>query len=111
MANIDALYTGNTGLSATFGNEDVSQDQEEVISEQKRQIAELMPSVAAMLQTCDDEIAAISDIRAYIKTIGNRPTKSQLEAEYAGRELAIGFIERFKQSLLAQVSNAEQVAK
>jgi hypothetical protein len=108
MGAIDYLNTGNSGIVQTFGNEEVADSQIEAVEEQKREVSELLPSVKQILTVIDEEIAAVADIRAYMKLIGTRPTKAQIEQEYAARELFIGMAERLKTSIANKVADVEQ---
>ena len=105
MGIFDQLSTGNSAV--TFGNEEPDESQQEVVETQARELAELLPSIKSVLATIDAEIAAVSDIRAYMKTLGNRPTKAQLEQEYAARELFITMAERLKLNIANRVSDVE----
>lgn len=112
--NIDYLSTGNSGVEPTFGNEEQSPEQTEAINEQQRQLAELLPSVQHIIDACDDEIDAISDIRSYKKDIGELTTEVKRQAfmdEMRARELYIAYIERLKTSIQERISNAENEAK
>jgi hypothetical protein len=102
----DYLNTGNTGQ--TFGNEEVPQVVDEAIEEQRLELAQLLPSVQAILDTIDAEINAICDIRAYVKTLGARPTAADIKAEYAARELFIGMADRLKTNIANKVSDVER---
>ncbi len=102
----DQLTTGNANID-TFGNEGITHEVDEAIQQQRQEAQELLPSIKAILATLDEEIAAISDIRAYLKTLGTRPTKAQIEAEYAARELYITMIERLKLNIGNRVADYE----
>jgi hypothetical protein len=117
MANIDALHTGNSGIEPTFGNEDTSTEQQEAVSEQQRQLAELLPGVQHIIDACDEEIEAVSDIRSYIsqemKAFSGKSAstvKDKYEAlmhEYHARELYISYIQRLKTTIAERVHTAE----
>ena len=107
MNQFDFLNTGNTGV--TFGNEDTPEVLDAALQQERLEIAELLPSVQGMLATIDAEIAAVSDIRAYIKTLGVRPTKAQVEAEYAARELFISMCERMRINITNRLSDLERM--
>lgn len=102
----DYLSTGNTGQ--TFGNEEVPQVVDEAIEQQRLEIAQLLPNVQAILDTIDGEVAAVSDIRAYIKTLGTRPVATEIKAEYAARELFIAMCERMKVNITNRLADVEQ---
>lgn len=104
------LATGNSALSPTFGNEDVQEIKEEAISEQRQVLAELLPGVKYIEDACEAEIAAISDIRAYIKSLGGNARGEAIQDEYRARELYIGFLNRLKTDISDKVSMAEQEA-
>ena len=48
QAPVDMLHTGNSGYEPTFGNEEVSAEQQEAVAQQQAEIAELMPGVEAI---------------------------------------------------------------
>lgn len=101
----DFLNTGNTGV--TFGNEETTDLKQELVSEQAQQAQELLPSVKAILATLDAEIAAIADIRAYMKSLGPKPSASVVTQEYRARELYIEMIERLKLNIGNKVADYE----
>ncbi len=105
MANFDVLSTGNTGQ--TFGNEATPEVNTEAIEAQQAAIASLMPSVQAILDTLDAEVAAISDIRAYMTSLGPKPSAAVLSAEYRARELFIEMIGRLKSSITNKLADVE----
>lgn len=105
----DALATGNSGHD-TFGNEAEADAKQEAIAEQQAAIRDLMPDVEFLRGYVDNEITAISDIRSYIKELGAKPSKAQIEAEYRARELYITFLQRFKGDVDNQVGLAENEA-
>lgn len=104
------LATGNSALDGTFGNEFEDDIKVEAISEQQHHLQELLPNVQYVIDVLDDEIEAISDIRAYIKTLGDKPDAATIQAEYRARELYIGLMERLKTNIDDQVKIAEHEA-
>ena len=107
MAQFDDLHTGNSAIESTFGNEQIPDAKDEAISEQQRELAELLPSVQHIIDACDEEIDAIADIRAYIKELGEKADWMSIQNEYRARELYIGFIQRLRDSITDKVANAE----
>jgi hypothetical protein len=110
MPVFDQLNTGNSGVEQTFGNETVQPDKIEAISEQKQQLAELLPGVEHIIDACKAEIEAISDIRAYIKELGPNPPDEAIRAEYRARELYIGYLNRLMDGIADKVAMAEDAA-
>lgn len=106
MAEPDQLYTGT--VPSTFGNEDEPEAKVEAMTEQARMIEELMPSVQWVRDNIDDEIDAVSDLRAYIKTLGDNPASVALMAEYRARELYIGYLTRLKEHVSQKELSAKQ---
>lgn len=102
----DYLNTGNIG-NYTFGNEELPVEVDKALQEQHLQALELLPSIKAILATLDAEIVAVSDLRAYVKQLGNRATKQDIEAEYAARELYISMVERLKLNIGNKVADYE----
>ena len=105
--SLDMLHTGNSAVDFGFGNEQVSDDQQEAINEQQQHIADLMPDVEFLREHADAEIAAISDMRSYITALGPNPSAEAIQAEYRARELYIGYLNRFKGNIDDQVAMAE----
>jgi len=103
----DFLNTGNTGVVDTFGNEDVPVEVDEAIQQQRLEAQELLPSITAILATLDAEITAVSDQRSYMKSLGPKPTKTQIEDEYRARELFIDMVERLKLNIANKVADYE----
>lgn len=108
------LQTGNSGVSQTFGNEEVSPAQTEAIEEQRLELAELLPGVDAIKKVLDDEMDAVGDIRGYIKVLDDKAKETHIPvdkdvvfAEYRGRELYIELCKRLKQSIDDKVATAE----
>lgn len=99
----------NTGMANTdtFGNETITNEVDEAIQQQRLEAQELLPSIKGILATLDAEISAVCDLRAYMKQLGTRPTKAQIEAEYAARELYITMIERLKLNIGNRVADYE----
>lgn len=106
-AQFDYLNTGNTGVTETFGNEDISPIVDEAIAEQRREAQELLPSIKAILATLDEEITAVADIRSYIKALGSQADWDAISSEYRARELYIEMIGRLKQSIANKVADYE----
>ncbi len=107
MANFDDLHTGSTGgIDITFGNEKISTEQTEAIRQQQLEIEELLPSVKQLLNVIDEEIAAVADIRAYMQSLPDSPSREEIEAEYRGRELFIGMAERLKTSIANKLADS-----
>lgn len=100
----DYLNTGNSGVS-TFGNEEVSTEQDEVVQEQQLAIEQLLPSVRQILDVIDEEIASVADIRAYMSTLGEAPDVLDIQAEYRGRELYVRFLQTMKSNITTQVGD------
>ena len=100
-------YYSSTNTSHTFGNEGQQTDAQELIEAQKAEIARLMPAAVDIKATIDEEIAAVSDLRAYIKTLGDSPSANSIQKEYRARELYIGFLERLKQAIDNKIVTAE----
>jgi len=104
----DQLNTGMTGVTMdTFGNETTTPAIDKAIQQQRLEAQELLPSIKGILATLDEEIVAISDMRSYIKSLGARPTKAQIEDEYRARELHIAMIERLKMNIGNRVADYE----
>ena len=101
----DFLNTGNTGV--TFGNEEVPAVTDELLQAQRLEAQELLPSIKVILATLDTEIAAVADLRAYMKELGPRPTAAVITAEYRARELFIDMVERLKINIANRVADHE----
>lgn len=96
MAQFDQLSTGNNGVESTFGNEEVDATKQEAIAEQQLELSALLPNVQQIRDTLDAEIAAVSDIRSYIKDLGSNADPEAIASEYRARELYIDMITRLK---------------
>lgn len=101
----DFLNTGNTGM--TFGNEELNAVTDQALHEQDAQTAVLLPSIKAILLTLQAEIDAVADLRAYIKSLGPRPSAAAITSEYRARELYIEMIERLQQNVSNKVADYE----
>ena len=106
MAIFDQLNTGMSGQ--TFGNEEESPVKDEAIAEQQLELQKLLPSVAAIIDTLNAEIAAVSDIRAYITSLGPKPTADAIKDEYRARELFIEMVQRLQVNIANKVADVEQ---
>lgn len=102
---LDQLSTGNSGQ--TFGNETESPVKDEAIAQQQLEVANLLPSVQAIIDTLSAEIEAVSDIRAYIKELGPKPTAAAIKDEYRARELFIAMVQRLQTNIANKVADAE----
>lgn len=103
----DFLNTGNTGV--TFGNEEVNAATDQALHEQDAQTAVLLPNVKAILATLQGEIDAVADIRAYMSTLGPKPSAAAITTEYRARELYIAMIDRLKINLANKVADIERL--
>jgi len=101
----DQLNTGSTGI--TFGNEEVNPATDQALHEQDAQTAVLLPNVKAIVATLQAEIDAVADIRAYMTSLGPKPTAAAITSEYRARELYIEMIERLKINLANKVVDYE----
>lgn len=98
----DALHTG--GSSAIFGNEEQSESTKVEKDKQRRQHNELIPHANDILNYIQEEKSAIADIRAYIKELGPKATKTALMDEYRARELYLGYLERFEKWMILRIA-------
>jgi len=106
QAPVDMLHTGNSGYEPTFGNEEVSAEQQEAVAQQQAEIAELMPGVEAIKEALAAEIEAVGDIRGYIQSLGDKADATAIQDEYRARELYIGLMRRLSQSIDDKVALA-----
>lgn len=108
MALVDDLHTGASSNAFGFGNEVEPDTNVDAVSQQEQLMQQLLPSVEHYHKIFDEEIAAVSDIRGYIKELGPNPNSERVQAEYRGRELYIKLISNLKAELNDRVMAAER---
>ena len=108
MPVFDSLSTGNNNVDATFGNEEADAIKQEAIAEQQLELSALLPNVQQIRDTLDAEIAAVSDIRSYIKELGSKADWDAIASEYRARELYIDMITRLKMGMDDKVGAVQE---
>jgi hypothetical protein len=104
------MYTGASS-GTVFGNEEQPAEVKEMREEEDKRLQELLPSLEIIFEFVNNEKQAIVDIRAYMKTLGEKPSASAIQDEYRARELYIGFLDRFQINVQNQLHAYEEAKR
>lgn len=101
------LYTG-VSYKGSFDNIPVDRKELEAEKEQEEANFDLLPSAEYCIEVIDEEIESVKSIHTYIATLGSKPTKDEIEAEFRARALYFDLCERLKKHLIDRTDTAKE---
>jgi septal ring factor EnvC (AmiA/AmiB activator) len=91
----EALYTGVDGEHlGVFGNEKRDKQTQQIIDDQKKQIAELTPKLQNIVDMLDSEIKGADSVRGFVNATESSDSNVRAEIQAAARYIA--YIEQLK---------------
>lgn len=107
--NDEDLAIGIT--TGVFDNEIVDEQQDEKAEKQAKESKKLLPNLQMVLDTLDEEIAVISDVRSYMSMNLEKVNGDDIKAEFRARELYVNLITSLKASLVSKALPAADEAE